>query len=458
MSGDMSNEPFDPLQCARLYNAIIRTGFRRSQRDRRGDSLRRNWFEVYENDPVLEEYYDSIPPQLIPFLESIEVAIGPDKKPYPRDVLVHHLQAIASPAAMFVHRSDSIEDCLVMFPNNSSEPTCIGTVMEPGLLVTHAASEERFSPEDEDNYWYPLSDLLNRLLKMIMVGKYKAVPYDQVNEDNNPFCEGPNYWEVISWNEYILNQAVEAYEGLIEAITSRLPPSSQEQISNERAPIATVDALAQEIQGFPRAFLLKAAKPGFKFIAPGLTVYDTSDPPLSVRHAVGADMVDRIDHPYREVSCHELRHDPIVLFPSLEHQKHRDEQTGLWILPTWRWADTVKLVLPYDLFSYPDYRGTMMDYSPAEAGFVPTRATLWETPHTCPFFYEHGTRLVSILDRWKHLVESGVWTVGEEGVEGGTDFYRQASDPQRAEDFCIGQICFNVPDVDEGDGDVMCDT
>jgi hypothetical protein len=81
MEGDMSNEPFDPLQCARLYNAIIRTGFRRSQRERRGDSLRRNWFEVYENDPVLEEYYDSIPPQLIPFFESIEIAVGPDKKP-----------------------------------------------------------------------------------------------------------------------------------------------------------------------------------------------------------------------------------------------------------------------------------------------------------------------------------------------------------------------------------------
>jgi hypothetical protein len=35
-------------------------------------------------------------------------------------------------------------------------------------------------------------------------------------------------------------------------------------------------------------------------------------------------------------------------------------------------------------------------------------------------------RLESLLDRWRELVESGVWTVGEHGVAGSIDKFRDA--------------------------------
>jgi hypothetical protein len=44
-----------------------------------------------------------------------------------------------------------------------------------------------------------------------------------------------------------------------------------------------------------------------------------------------------------------------------------------------------------------------------------------------PFGGEHrAQRLERLLDRWWELVESGVWTVGEHGVEGSIDKFRDA--------------------------------
>ncbi|KAI9371864.1 hypothetical protein BJX61DRAFT_543266 [Aspergillus egyptiacus] len=84
------------------------------------------------------------------------------------------------------------------------------------------------------------------------------------------------------WNEHILKQTLEAYEGLVEAINNRLPPSStlspDAVDNNQRATIATEDTLPSEIKGFPRVIPPAASKPRFRYIAPGLTVNDPANP------------------------------------------------------------------------------------------------------------------------------------------------------------------------------------
>ena len=44
-----------------------------------------------------------------------------------------------------------------------------------------------------------------------------------------------------------------------------------------------------------------------------------------------------------------------------------------------------------------------------------------------PFSGEHrAQRSERLFDRWTELIESGVWTVGENGVEGGIDMFLDA--------------------------------
>ncbi|KAL2810448.1 hypothetical protein BJX63DRAFT_434233 [Aspergillus granulosus] len=294
---EKTGSAFDPLYCAQLYSTIIRTGFHKSQRAQKGDSLRRNWFDVSSRNPNLETCRDPIPLPLVPFLEAIETVVGPDGDPYARDIFIHNLRAVSSPTSMFITYQGAIHDCLVLIPNNLDEPTRLGIRMEPGLLITYASNED-----------------------------YRAVLFKEVDPANNPFCNGPNCWEVIPWNEYILNQTLEAYDGLVEAISSRLPaPSlSSQGDGDHRAMVATEDTLPTAIKGFPRAFLLKALKPRFCYIAPGLTVYDPANPPLPVR--VNQE-TQYIDHPYRELFCHQAEHDPLVLFPRLSWAIRKNKLT-----------------------------------------------------------------------------------------------------------------------------------
>ncbi|KAL2823811.1 hypothetical protein BDW59DRAFT_162972 [Aspergillus cavernicola] len=169
-------------------------------------------------------------------------------------------------------------DCVLRFPNNLTEATRLGALMEPGMLITDASNEESFNIDDDHRYRCTLPDLLEWLLNTISIGMYRAPPFDQVDLNNNPWIERPNYSEVIPWSEYILNKTLEAYEALVQAITARIPQHQhQHQQQDERhtpsptptptTSIATEDTLPPEIQGFPRALLLDAFKPSFTYIA-----------------------------------------------------------------------------------------------------------------------------------------------------------------------------------------------
>jgi hypothetical protein len=41
-----------------------------------------------------------------------------------------------------------------------------------------------------------------------------------------------------------------------------------------------------------------------------------------------------------------------------------------------------------------------------------------------------------LFDLWTELIESGVWTVGKNGVEGGIETFKDADNGSR-EDYCI---------------------
>lgn len=60
----------------------------------------------------------------------------------------------------------------------------------------------------------------------------------------------------------------------------------------------------------------------------------------------------------------------------------------------------------------------------------------------CLFLLSHGLYLSMILDNWRQLVESGEWSVGSDGVEGGIEVFRDADTEEYAISYCL-TACFD---------------
>jgi hypothetical protein len=432
---------FDPARCASFYNRIIRISFDGNRRAERGDRIIQDWFSVWQDHPRMRECRQIFPEPFIAFLKQVEVIVDQNNRPRMRDALVQHLEPISSPELMLALGPGSvwmeIDDCVLLFRNNLYGLTdCAGVVMDlHDLTVCYLPSIYYFDTANiEANPWYPLQDLLERLNAIIEVRKYRPVPFRSVQ--NDPLSANIACWDVVPWNNFILKQSLEAYDALLEAITSRLPSAGEQQQQQQQQQqfLATDESIGSHIQGFPRAFLLAAAKPSFQFIAPGLTVYDVNCPPPQPKTASTA---DRYDSPCHEMCYTRAFHHPLILFPAMGHI---EKEAGLWICPDEGWADTVKLVLPYELRSYPDHSGQQVTDRPSAT-------ELWQQGD-CPFYVPHSTRLATMLNQWRVLVEEGIWTIGADGVERGVDFYHQAEEADKIEWFCLIDNCFDLSEVD----------
>ncbi|KAK2875091.1 hypothetical protein FQN49_001787 [Arthroderma sp. PD_2] len=433
--GDVQEEEadFDPTICAKLYNRLIRTCFRASNREQKGESLRTNWFEVWRTDPKVSKIRDRLPQPMVEFLEQIQIVVGSDGSAHFHDVLIYHLKSILSPTSIDDDLmlggplNDGI-DCICLFPTNfGSIPHRLGVVMDlDDFTVRYLPSI--FDYVDRDYGWYPLQDVLFNFNAIVEIGKYVPASFDwDVNNEWQPTIGG---WKAVPWTDFILDETLAAYEKLVDAIVARLPDHSP---LHQRKPIVSEDKIPPSIGGFTRGFLLRALRPPFRYIAPGLSIYDPDAPPLEIPMKRDKDGVMLYDTPYKEMYG-SVHHDPLILFPAEEPA--REELAGLWILPEQDWADSICLVLPYELKKLPTADG----YKNAR----PTRCGLYQGP-VCPFFGDHRTGLKTLLVFWKELVEKGVWTVGAEGIEGGIEggieFYRQAEDGKNGDWFDVG-YCF----------------
>ncbi|KAL5364002.1 hypothetical protein BJX96DRAFT_187509 [Aspergillus floccosus] len=427
------NLSFDPGRCAELYNRIIRIGFDGARRSVRGERLQTSWFNAWSTQPDVASHVSPwrarFPPLLVSFLDQIELVVSSDGVPIVNDALAYHVQTVSPPPRLQPPELDGLEDCILLFRNNlGALPDSIGLVMDLSDLQV-SSIHDRFE-WDQNPEWYDLQTVLERLNAIIDVGKYRPDPADSSLHD--PYQAISNFWSVIPWNDWVLNQSVQAYNALVETIEVHLPSSQGRSQPQSRPTIATPETLDPSVNGFPRSFLLQARKPTFKQIAPGLTVYDPSTPPPPIEvHNPGRGEPEFQAPYYRELNGAPAVSDAVILFPATDIESRR-RQVGLWIYPDVAWADTVKLALPFELSSFPRFDGKHIPQI--------TSTGLWGQLG-CPFFVDHGTRLVSLLGKWTELIESGIWTVSEEGVEGGIEFYRQAENPEKSEWFVL-EPCF----------------
>ncbi|EZF35624.1 hypothetical protein H109_05947 [Trichophyton interdigitale MR816] len=429
-----AEEKFDPTLCAMLYNRLIRIGFHGSNREQEGESLRTNWFEVWKSDPKVEKCRERFCEPLVKFLEQIEIVVRKDGSAPYHDVLIYNYKSIMSPTGIdddlgLGGLKDAGYDCICLFSTNmASVPHRLGLVMDlDDLLVRYLPSFSCHYDFEDTRRWYTLEDVLLKLNCMAEIGKY--VPIIRDNEVRSTMEPG---WKAVPWTDSILNETLAAWEDLVNTITARLPdhyskgdtPSEPEQLAQE-------DIIPSSIRGFTRGFLLRALKPPFKFIAPGLTVYDYRSPPPPIPMKRDRDETMIYATPYQEMRG-AVHHSPIILFPFEESVEA--ELAGLWILPEEDWADSIRLVLPYELKKFPTARRMF---------YMQNRTNLFQSPE-CPLYDDHHTSLRTLLIFWKELVEKGIWTVGAEGIEGGKDFYRQAEDKEKGDWFDVGE-CFEFP-------------
>jgi hypothetical protein len=229
--------------------------------------------------------------------------------------------------------------------------------------------------------------------------------------------------------------AIDRYSAAIEA---RMPSRSLLPISRE-APLFTdveLDAAAIPEECFIRSVLTRMKTPRFKAIAPGLEVpHDT--------------MAFIARQKFTSVPCDQKgwgeNIPPVLLFAAADNSRTvnfgeeirwlffgRDDKVSFKkndLIPTGLYSESVcrceydteeagfRLLLPFR-----DYNARMSDGTSISPGSV---SQLFQHGIFHPFGGERrAQRLERLMDRWRELVESGIWTVGRDGVEGTIDKFR----------------------------------
>jgi hypothetical protein len=223
------------------------------------------------------------------------------------------------------------------------------------------------------------------------------------------------------------------------AIEARMPPGSLLPVSRD-TPLFTdaeLDAASVPEECFIRSVLTRVKTPRFRTIAPGLEVPHDATAFAARQRFTGVP---------RDQESWGKNIPPVLLFAAADSRTVNFNEEIRWLffgreddvpfsehdlIPTGLYSESVRrreydseeagfrLLLPFGL-----QRAKMSDGSSVKSGSV---TELFQHGLFRPFGGERrAQRLERLMDRWRELVESGVWTVGRDGVEGDIDQFRDA--------------------------------
>jgi hypothetical protein len=254
-----------------------------------------------------------------------------------------------------------------------------------------------------------------------------------------------------SYTEHDLEGSLDALNALITAIETRMPSL----LPAADFDTGFIDITAPETSAlfspktFARRFLERARKPRFTYLAPGLQI------------AYG--------QPFASVSVDNNMLRPILLLQSSLPAHHdvfktswgenheippfnkkfeaiRNFPSGLYLTESnpysWNpYEDGCKLLLPFAIGGHGWARtsdGALFGEDPYEEGETaepfPTSAQLFQSGFN-HFTRNHDVQLRHVLWRWVDLVETGVWQVDGDGVQGGIEKWREADTEEHWEDY-----------------------
>lgn len=314
---------------------------------------------------------------------------------------------------------------------------------------------ESVTPIDEHlDMWVPLETMLTNWIYMIRIGKVTAGParmsYEESAGSTAAAQLGPWMWQPYSLAQ--VDSAVAAIEKLSAAIEARMPPGSLLPVISEDAPLLThadLDAASVPQNCFIRSVLTRAKAPRFKLIAPGLEVPHDAARFVAQQQFTGP-------RPSHDDEGNEII-PSVLIFAAADNSRivgfnkeirrtfvsPNDQETnipykddhpilaGLYSERIRRGDGDIaeegfRLLLPFGLRS--DYSEDQYAARKSDGSFVDAAS------HTELFqfgFHPFGgewraQRLEKLMDRWRELVESGIWRVGRDGVEGSIDVFADA--------------------------------
>ncbi|KAI1274511.1 hypothetical protein F5Y07DRAFT_372627 [Xylaria sp. FL0933] len=435
------DEAFDYRRCAALHNMLVEQAWVAEGRTLE-ELETRSFFQRYGDEA--KEILDRIDPSLKAFLDSINVS---EQLP----PFFFWVEGITPPGEMFsVH--DMFQDYeernrfLTLYMTNvglGEHP--LGLIYDQKLhraTLTLGLEDMDFvlPVGQHDDLWYPLETILGNWIHMVEIKKITASQDEAPNEKFGPWTWQP-------YSEAQVDSAVAAFERLAAIIEQRMPgehqrdPKEYPLVSNEELDAASVPSTC-----FILSFLTRARRPAFRKIAPGLEIphdhkafvsnqkftvinvdpdYGTVIPPVLIFASTERQIVD-LDSPNRYVSFNPFAkafRDGVV-------QGDRSIIAGLYSESVERSSIDVaeegfRLLLPFRFHAFGQNGGArksdgslLTEGSMAELfqhGFKPFGGEWWR-----------AQRLETLFNHWSYLIETGVWTIGDDGVQGGIDVFRDA--------------------------------
>ncbi|OJD29410.1 chitin-type 1 [Diplodia corticola] len=442
-------------RCAALHNAIVSYAWRSYGMPAPRERLPLpSWWEYHADEA--EAVRSRLHPSIVEFLQRAYAI--------PRDSGIsffRYLHGLHAPSMLWFTQGFGQGDRFLTLYNTHAE---LGS--NPDGLVydqTDHTVHMNFSIEDmkldeDEPEWLKLESVLSIYIDMIEHRKIVALPFSFFEDDapaaapngssqpridpasgaRKPVVDYARPWVEAPYSKVDLEETLDIWADLIKAIETRMPgyaidAAAAADADNQHGLVdaASLDAAGVPATGFARELLLRARRPRFVYLAPGVRL-----PTLD----------EFVAQPYRDVAFddegpHFVK--PIRLFV-VEHDVSQqpvphDDAAGwpynllpggapcgfyldlCWTQDPAPFEDAVLVRFPFELARRPD-------------GSTPG---VWRMDGVEKYGKPHGTQLLAVLENMYNNVTEGNWRVDEYGVAGGIAEFQEADARELEERYSI---------------------
>lgn len=453
-------------RCSALHNAIVRYGWRASGYEL-ADLPDRTWWASQEDEGEdLIEVESRLDHSVQEFLKR---ALNPDEFPDGEEnSFFYTLAGLATPDQLWEFTDDINPEHITLYLTHEGlSDNLAGIVYD---LTTHLCAFNggiTFGVYDGTTSpaWQPLETILSVYIDVIERRKAVALHKSIVESDRDFFphpddrslvpaelypnplprehtetgakrglhCYNP--WTLLPYAERDLQETLDAWSSLLDAIEERRPRTSEATSEVSTRGIFTEAELQDtslRVNGFAWRFFLRARKPTVAHIGPGLCLPTLEE--LSRSHFPRDDG----DDPAFDSDSTIISPVPILLgsqtitsWLTYPFTEAASIPWGLYldacgIDGPCPFEDGCRLALPFPLGA--NGFAKKADESPLNSGAGPAsdgHAELYQLDKN-PFMPDHSSQLLAVLMQFVGHVRSDIWNVGAEGVEGGADVFREA--------------------------------
>ncbi|OBT89086.1 hypothetical protein VE02_01987 [Pseudogymnoascus sp. 03VT05] len=447
-------------RCAALHNLIVGLGWAVTGKPET-EMPRVTWWQRHITDQTLEDKWSTrLSPSLKRFLQAaFETPPGQN--------FFYYSTGLTWPDRLFIQGHDDEEImCLYQMTNLSlgSHRDGLNFDQEISRAIFHCDILDSNITMNGRTEWDPLEVVLSAWLDMIDTGKVVA----RSPPVNGP-CEAAP-WELVPFSQHDLQRALNGFDNLVfrmeclienPSLQTKNNPEDQEKLlalvkAKFEAPCSRDEfgLVSNEVldaaglgEGFVRDFLTMVRRPKkkIKYVAPGLRL-PTED-----------DFSPRPLQDFEMPGCFQYHNPvlPVALFitdinsttPIFEHYPFRDIPNlphGLWTGYVDKESDHVFedsciLCLPFEVgvHGFARYADDSLIGDNQESRVARPngrRNDLYQLGYN-HYGPAHGPQLGDILDLWQNLVGAGEWEVGEEGVLGGIEKFKEADTEEHYEEY-----------------------